>query len=200
MPLARTWLWMTLIILSLLILVCVSLILIASALLPLDLRLANGFSAYSYNGQRNREVQVVHTARPGNLVRTIVLQQEMLFFQEMLCMSVDEAILWEPGNNADTLSRHLRSDANVLLYVNGVRMTIADGRLTAQDTGAMHYSFFDSPEQLVGTMPDVEYCLNTADLQAGIHAVAMRITSLSGVAHRYDWFFLVVEAPSDLQN
>jgi hypothetical protein len=192
MQITRAWLWSTAFVLSFAMLASASLILLASAFLPLDLRLGNGFLMFDYKGIRNRDIQVVQLRRPGSVVGTIFLQQDMLFFQETLCISLDERVLWERGNNAAMTSRHLRDDSNVRFYVDDVRMSIANGKISAEDA-LMEYPVFNSRDQLVGTMPEIQYCLNTADLQSGIHAARMSATTLSGVAHRYDWFFEIVE-------
>jgi hypothetical protein len=197
MPLARTWLWMTLLSLSLLVISSAALVLIAAALTPFQPRPANGFSADSYLGKSNRSVTVIRPNRPRMAAESVTVNTGWGATIEALCVVINERAVWESGNTTSTMSAHFMQAGSVTFVVDGLRYDLSNEAVTLM-AGLIMRPVFDDQNQIIGSYGYAEYCLDTTYLPSGVHGATILVNSLSGVEHQYHWFMVIADSAPQL--
>lgn len=110
------------------------------------------------------------------------LPGEQVISPRTICVGVRQAYVWESGNEADELSRHLIS--NTQLALDGSR--IGDADLFIYDT----MDLFSRPDGSHSGLLVV--CTNSGwALAKGLHLVSMTTKTMSGKELSYEWAFEV---------
>ena len=96
-----------------------------------------------------------------------------------------EAALWEKGNQADKLERHLQDSFQAYLDGEAIPITPEESFISS----GVLYGEFDSKGNALGSHGgEMSTCLH-ADLTRGIHLASIEVTSLSGTRYTYSWAF-----------
>lgn len=105
-------------------------------------------------------------------------------FTEPLCFTVIDEGLWEPGNEADPLSRYLLS--HIRFFMDDQAITAKPiGGLVSQTLGAK----YDDQGNYLGSFGgSIETCYDLK-LTKGLHIAEVQVSSMSGKQYSYKWAF-----------
>lgn len=110
------------------------------------------------------------------------LPGEQIMSPSRTCIGINYAYIWEPGNQADDLSNHLKS--NTLLALDSVG--IGNAVLVFSNLGGLISRPDGSHVGLLVVCTDSEW-----ELAKGLHLVSMTTKTMSGKELSYEWAFEV---------
>jgi hypothetical protein len=105
-------------------------------------------------------------------------------FAGLVCFTIVDEPLWEPGNQADMLDKHLLSHLQLTVDNEVIRST-PSSQSVLQMLGAK----YDIQGESIGTFGgSIRTCFKL-DLGQGPHTANVRVVTLSGVPYTYEWAF-----------
>ena len=108
-----------------------------------------------------------------------------IFFDQAVCMVIDQEPFWTEGHNTDALRDH---------WMANLHFTLDDQTVSESDIESkrvlMAYPVFDDDLNIVGFYGGpVTICANTENLDVGLHLASVRIVDISGREHIFEWAF-----------
>ena len=139
-------------------------------------------SSTIYEGIGGRRIRIEDSPRPEFIV-TIVIYTERFFYPEEMCTEIN--YLWEDIDTTGSLYDHYASKENYSIYVDNLPAgdIFLEGGL---------FEYIAPPGDEHKSSADLNYCFNTANLEAGVHNASIHLFSPSGHSYAYSWKFEIV--------
>jgi hypothetical protein len=113
-----------------------------------------------------------------------------------VCADISQGAVWEPGNLAVELNRHILTHTEMRIdgyYVNFIRPVFTRATLSN--------AFDASGQRVAGTYGgEMVFCVDVDSLPAGQYTFAIRIWSTSGMEHSYRWDVFIRDRNPSFSN